>query len=122
MLKRIFGAVRVAAPSQAVVTGIAASKGLARGPARVVRSLGEAEDLQDGDVLVCITTSPPWTPYFAVVSAVVADSGGVLSHAAIEAREYGIPAVVGTRDATRRIPEGAIVTVDGAAGTVTIEG
>ena len=122
MLKRIFGAVRVAAPSQAVVTGIAASKGLARGPARVVRSLGEAEDLQDGDVLVCITTSPPWTPYFAVVSAVVTDSGGVLSHAAIEAREYGIPAVVGTRDATRRIPEGAIVTVDGAAGTVTIEG
>ena len=90
-------------------------------PARVVTSLAEAEELQDGDILVCPSTSPPWSPYFAVVAAVVTDAGGMISHAAIEAREYGIPAVVGTREATRRIPEGATITVDGSAGTVTLE-
>lgn len=120
MARRMFGAVALAAPTQAVIPGVPASRGVASGRARIVRSLAEADDLQEGDILVCPTTSPPWTPYFAVVAAVVTNSGGVLCHAAIEAREYGIPAVVGTRDATERIPEGTAITVDGAAGTITI--
>ncbi len=120
-MRRVFGAVALPAPTSEAVTGIAASPGIVRGRARVVLTLDEAEDLADGDILVCPSTSPPWSPYFAVVAAVVTDAGGVVSHAAIEAREYGIPAVVGTRLGTRRIPDGAMVTVDGSAGTITIE-
>jgi pyruvate,water dikinase len=87
----------------------------------VIRSLDEADRLQSGDVLVCRSTAPPWTPLFAIAAAVVTDTGGILSHSAIVAREYGIPAVVGTRVATERIPDGARVTVDGNAGEVRIE-
>lgn len=121
ILRRMFGAVALPEATETVVSGIGASKGVVRGRARVVLGLDEAEDLADGDILVCPSTSPPWTPYFAVVAAIVTDAGGMLSHAAIEAREYGIPAVVGTREGTKLIPEGAMVTVDGEAGTITIE-
>ena len=121
MMRRMFGAIAVTAPTATTIGGIGASGGVVRGRARVVTSLAEAEELQDGDILVCPSTSPPWSPYFAVVAAVVTDAGGMISHAAIEAREYGIPAVVGTREATRKIPEGATITVDGSAGTVTLE-
>jgi pyruvate,water dikinase len=121
MLKRMFGAVALVPDTETVVNGIGGSKGIVRGRARIVGGLAEAEDLQDGDILVCPSTSPPWSPYFAIVSAIVTDAGGVLSHAAIEAREYGIPAVVGTRTATHAIPDMAMITVDGSAGTVTIE-
>jgi len=121
MLRRMFGAVAVAAPTATVVSGIPASAGVVRGRARVVGSLSEADELEEGDILVCPSTSPPWSPYFGIVAAVVTDAGGVISHAAIEAREYGIPAVVGTREGTRRIPDRATITVDGAAGTITIE-
>ncbi len=81
---------------------------------------GPAHDLESGDVLVCVMTSPAWTPLFAVAGAIVTDTGGILSHPAIAAREYGIPAVVGAKRATAAIPDGALVTVDGTAGTVTI--
>jgi pyruvate,water dikinase len=104
-----------------VVTGNPASRGVVRGRARVILSLDDADGLEPGDILVCPSTAPPWTPYFAIVAAVVTNGGGVLCHAAIEAREYGIPAVVGTGDGTKRIPDGATVTVDGEAGTITIE-
>jgi pyruvate,water dikinase len=120
MARRMFGAVAIAAPTATTVSGIGASPGVVTGRARIVRGLEEADDLQEGDILVCPSTSPPWTPYFAVVRGIVTNSGGVLSHAAIEAREYGIPAVVGTLRATDLIPDGATVTLDGAAGTVTI--
>jgi pyruvate,water dikinase len=73
-----------------------------------------------GDVLVAVTTTPAWTPLFALASAVVTDIGGPLSHSSIVAREYGIPAVMATGMATRRIRSGQIVTVDGRAGLVTI--
>ena len=66
-------------------------------------------------------TAPAWTLVFGVVGAVVTDAGGALSHPAIVAREYGIPAVVGTRTATSRIPNGVMITVDGTSGTVTVE-
>jgi rifampicin phosphotransferase len=104
-----------------VITGQAASKGVARGRARVILDLSDGGALEAGEVLVCHTTSPPWTPLFATAAAVVTDSGGVLSHSAICAREYAIPCVVATQVATRLIPNGAMVIVDGAAGTVTIE-
>jgi pyruvate,water dikinase len=67
-------------------------------------------------------SSPPWTPLFAIASGVVTDSGGILSHPAIVAREYGIPCVVGTRVGTEAIPDGAMITVDGDNGTVRVGG
>jgi len=106
----------------AVVKGNPAARGIARGPARLIMDLGQADRLQKGEVLVCPSTAPPWTPLFAIASAVVTDTGGILSHSAICAREYGIPAVVGTKVGTRRITDGAMVTVDGGLGTVRIEG
>ena len=113
----------VAPSSEAnVINGLGASRGVARGRARIIRDLGEAGRLGAGDILVCRTTSPPWTSLFTVAGGVVTDAGGILSHSAICAREYGIPCVVGTQVATTCIPEGAYVTVDGAKGTVTIEG
>jgi pyruvate,water dikinase len=103
------------------LTGVSASPGVVRGRARVIATLEEAGRLEPGDVLVCRSTAAPWTPLFAVAGAVVTNTGGILSHSAIVAREYAIPCVVGTRDATDRIADGAMITVDGGAGTVTIE-
>jgi pyruvate,water dikinase len=84
-------------------------------------SLDDAERLNHGEVLVCPATMPPWTPLFAVASAVVTDHGGVLSHTAIVAREYQIPAVVGTKVGTSLIKDGSTITVDGGEGTVRME-
>ncbi|MGO1592133.1 MAG: PEP/pyruvate-binding domain-containing protein [Ancrocorticia sp.] len=103
----------------AALRGLPASAGQASGTARVIHSPQEFHRLQPGDILVCPYTDPTWTPLFALAAAVVADSGGPLSHAAIVAREYGIPAVLGTGSATS-LPDGATVLVDGAAGTVTV--
>lgn len=103
------------------IRGVAASAGSYRGRARVVESLAEAARLQEGDVLVARSTTPPWTPYFGIVGALVTNAGGALSHTAVVAREFGIPAVVGTRNGTALIPDGATVTVDGTTGLVLIE-
>jgi rifampicin phosphotransferase len=100
--------------------GNAGSPGKVSGTARVVRSLDEADRLRPGDVLVAEFTAPPWTPLFATVSAVVTDAGGILSHCAVVAREYGIPAVVGTARATATIRDGQQVEVDGNAGLVRL--
>ncbi|MBS1115754.1 MAG: uncharacterized protein H6Q87_138 [candidate division NC10 bacterium] len=105
-----------------VLRGNAGSPGTARGPAKVVRSLADAGKLQAGDVLVAETTAPPWTPLFATAAAVVTDTGGVLSHCAVVAREYRIPAVVGVGRATTTIRDGQMVEVDGNAGLVRICG
>jgi pyruvate,water dikinase len=102
------------------VKGIAGSAGVVRGPARVIHSLAEAGKLQPGDVLVARSTQPPWTPLFATAAAVVTDSGGVLSHSAAVAREYHIPAVVGTDYATTTFTDGQLLEVDGNAGTVRV--
>src|SRR5205823_2482740 len=104
-----------------VLKGLGASRGVARGIARVINGLHEAGRLQPCEILVCRTTAPPWTPLFTIAGAVVTDSGGLLSHSAICAREYGIPCVVATQDATVRIKDGTTVTVDGTTGTVTLE-
>lgn len=100
--------------------GVAASAGTVTGPARVVRRLADAGKVHPGDVLVCETTTPAWTPLFATVAAVVADTGGILSHCAIVAREYGIPCVVGTKVGTRTVRDGQVLTVDGGTGVVRL--
>jgi phosphohistidine swiveling domain-containing protein len=102
----------------AVIVGIPASGGRASGPVRVVHSLEEFAAVQAGDVLVAPMTAPAWTPLFDRVVAIVTDTGGAAAHASIVAREYGLPAVVGTTDATRRLRDGEIVEVDGSAGLV----
>ena len=100
------------------IVGIPASPGRATGPARIVRGPDEVGRVLRGDILVCPLTAPAWTPLFGRIAAIVTDTGGVSAHASIVAREYGIPAVVGTRDATVRLRDGGFVEVDGSAGTV----
>jgi phosphohistidine swiveling domain-containing protein len=109
-------------PSNAPDTlgGHAGSPGKVQGIARIIRSLDDAEKLHLGEIVVAETTAPPWTPLFATAGAIVTDTGGVLSHCAVVAREYRIAAVVGTGVATAMITDGQTVEVDGDAGTVRI--
>lgn len=102
----------------AVVTGVGGGGGTATGPVRVIRGPAEFGDLRPGDVLVCPATNPSWTPLFGRAAAVVVDHGGLASHAAIVAREYGIPAVMGTGDGSRVLATGVRVVVDGDRGRV----
>jgi pyruvate,water dikinase len=88
----------------------------------VVRSLSEATDLEDGEIMVCEMTLPPWVPVFSVAGAIVTDTGGVLCHTAIVAREFGVPAVVGTDTGTTAIQTGQTITVDGTKGLVYLDG
>jgi phosphohistidine swiveling domain-containing protein len=104
-----------------VLKGVATSTGKVTAPARVLHGPEDFDLMQPGDILVAGTTTPAWTPLFAMASAVVTDIGGPLSHGSIVAREYGIPAVMGTGIATKRILNGEMITVDGSAGTVTLE-
>ena len=102
------------------IRGTPASPGIARGAARVILSPAGAR-LEPGEVLVAPSTDPGWTPLFLTASALVMEMGGMMSHGAVVAREYGIPAVVGVPDATGRIATGARLVVDGSAGTVAVE-
>jgi len=102
-----------------LLEGIGASSGRASGHARIVNDPGKS-NLNRGDILVAKNTDPGWTPILSIVGGVVTEQGGLLNHCSIVARELGIPAVVGLREATRRIPEGSFVTVDGDLGTVEI--
>jgi pyruvate,water dikinase len=110
---------RATIPS-ASISGAPASQGQAEGPARVVREIDEIGDIRDGEILVCTITSPAWAPIFPKIRATVTDIGGVMSHAAIVSREYGLPAVVGTGIATAQIRTGQMLRVDGTSGVVTI--
>lgn len=100
--------------------GVGASKGTYTGRACVVLGEEQFDKLQPGDVLVCPVTSPVWSILFAKIGALVTDTGGVLSHPAIIAREYGVPAVVATGNATRVITDGQQLIVDGSAGVVRL--
>jgi pyruvate,water dikinase len=100
--------------------GFAASSGVVEGPARVVTSAAEIGTLRQGEILVCQVTNPSWAPIFQKIAAAVSDIGGSMSHMAIVAREYGLPAVVGTGSATQRIRTGQRLRVDGGRGIVTI--
>jgi pyruvate, water dikinase len=102
------------------LNGAPASPGQVEGVARVVRSIDELADVRDGEILVCGSTSPAWAAIFSKITATVTDVGGVMSHAAIVCREYGLPAVVGTGRATSQIRTGQTIKVDGTAGVVTL--
>jgi pyruvate,water dikinase len=102
------------------VRGFAASSGVVEGTARIVKSVEEISRLQPGDILVCQVTNPTWAPIFQKIQAAVSDIGGSMSHAAIVAREYGLPAVVGTGNATTKIKDGQRIRVDGGRGVVTL--
>jgi pyruvate,water dikinase len=110
------------AADDSALSGTPGSAGVAVGPARVVRGPADFGRVRPGDVLVCRTTDPAWTPLFGVVAAVVTETGGLLSHAAIVARELGLPAVLAVPDAMTALPDGATVEVDGGAGRVRPRG
>jgi pyruvate,water dikinase len=107
-------------PVQPLLRGLGASPGTASGRAHVLTAVTNSASLLDGEVLVARMTSPDWVPLMRRAAAIVTDAGGMTSHAAIVSRELGIPCVVGTRDATRVLTTGTPVTVDGAAGTVSL--
>jgi len=108
---------RIPHAREGVLVGSAVSGGIAEGRARVVLRPQDAE-LHDGDILVAPSTDPAWTPLFSAVRGIVLEIGGVMSHGAVVARELGIPTVVGIDNATRLIPDGARIRVDGSAGLV----
>jgi phosphohistidine swiveling domain-containing protein len=103
-----------------VLTGLGGSAGRYTGRSRIITGLDQAGQIEPGDVLVAPFTDAAWTPLFLVAGAVVVDLGAINSHAMVVARELGVPCVVSVQDATSRIPDGALITVDGAAGTVTV--
>ena len=109
------------APSDVITTGTPASPGIASGPVRLVRGPGDFSRVERGDVLVCRHTDPAWTPLFTIASAVVTEVGGVLSHAAIVAREVGIPAVLSVLRATEILTPSTVVVVDGTTGHISRE-
>ena len=122
-MEKAFGSMMPGGPQQQagdVIKGTGASAGRVTAPARVLRGPEDFGRMQPGEVLVARMTTPAWTPLFAMASAVVTDVGGPLSHSSIVAREYGIPAVLGTGVATQRLADGPKVSVDGDAGTVSI--
>jgi pyruvate,water dikinase len=104
----------------AVLTGAAGAGGVATGRARVVLDAADPVGLEPGDVLVAPQTDPSWVPLFVPAAAVIVNVGAMGSHAMIVSRELGIPCVVSVADATDTIPDGAMVRVDGNAGTVTV--
>jgi pyruvate,water dikinase len=109
-----------AAHEAMVIRGLSASSGVREGIARRVAGPVDFDRIQHGDVLLTEATTEAFNILLPLLSAIVTDSGGALSHAAIVAREYGIPGVVGTRDATLQIADGTRVRVDGDAGEVTV--
>ena len=106
--------------SEGELSGMAASPGAVEGIARVIRSPDQLSEIQDGEILIAPVTAPSWAPIFGKIKATVTDIGGMMSHAAIVCREYGLPAVTGTGNGSSRIKTGQRLRVDGNKGTVTI--
>jgi len=104
----------------ATYQGIPCSSGETKGAVRVIRDIGEADKLQEGDILVTRFTDPGWTPLFPLISGVVTETGGILSHAAVIAREYGVPAVLAVQNATDHLMDGQRVILDGNRGEVQV--
>jgi pyruvate,water dikinase len=128
--RRVFGLMRRLLPTaearrqtgREVLTGTATGPGRVMAVARVIHRPEEFERLGRGEILVAHATTPAWTPLFALAGGLVTDLGGALSHGSIVAREYGIPAVMGTGNATERIWDGQVITVDGTQGRVYLGG
>jgi phosphohistidine swiveling domain-containing protein len=100
--------------------GMAASSGVVTGRARVCRSLGEMSRVEKGDILITVATDPAWTTVFSIIGGVVVETGGVVSHAVMISREYGIPCVANLARACERIPDGRMITIDGRSGRVVL--
>jgi phosphohistidine swiveling domain-containing protein len=115
-----FDGARMASDDPNELRGNGASAGIVRGTARVALSPDDFGRIQPGDIIVCPSSNPSWVPVFAIAGGLVTNTGGVLSHAAVVAREFGLPAVVGTGDATARIADGRTVEIDGTRGTVRL--
>ena len=115
-----FDGARYTTTDASVLRGTGASAGIVRAVARVVVGTADFDRVQPGDIVVARASNPGWVPLFAIAGGFVTDSGGVLSHAAVVAREFGLPAVVGTGDATSRIADGRIIEIDGTTGYVRI--
>jgi rifampicin phosphotransferase len=113
--------VQLAPADSSRLIGVAGSAGCYRGPARVIMGERDFGKIRAGDVMVCPYTSPVWSVIFPSVGALVTDTGGILAHAALIAREYGVPAVLATGHGTEMLRDGQMLTVDGTAGIVTIE-
>jgi pyruvate,water dikinase len=116
----MFGSAPETTPEPTRLRGIGSSPGTVTGTARVIRSPAEFGRLQPGDILVTSTTTESFNIVLPLLGGIVTDTGGLLSHAAIVSREYGIPGVVGTRNATSRIRDGATIRVDGLKGEVVL--
>lgn len=115
-----FDGARFAAGADGSLRGTGASAGVGRGIARLVRGPDDFDRVSPGDIVVATASNPGWLPLFAIAGGFVTDTGGVLSHAAVVAREFGVPAVVGTRDGTRRIADGSKIEIDGTTGIVRL--
>ena len=111
---------RVASTGPDEVRGTGASVGVVRGPARVILDQEGFGSVEPGDIIVCPSSNPSWVALFAIAGGLITNTGGVLSHAAVVAREFALPAVVGTGDATTRIANGRIVELDGSTGIVRL--
>jgi rifampicin phosphotransferase len=109
-----------AGPAVELLRGVGASAGIIRGPARVTLDPGDFGRIAPGDIVICPATNPSWVPIFAIAAGLVTNTGGVLAHAAVIAREFGLPAVVGVAGATSRILEGRTIEIDGTEGTVRL--
>ena len=103
-----------------LLRGTGASAGVVRGPARVALGPADFGRIRAGDIIVCPSSNPSWVPVFTIAGGLVTNTGGILSHAAVVAREFGLPAVVGTGDATTRIAEGRLIEIDGTKGSVRL--
>ncbi len=115
-----FGGERFAKEDDAIVRGTGASAGIVRGPARIVLGPGDFARVRPGDIIVAPSSNPSWVPLFTIAGGLVTNTGGVLSHAAVVAREFDLPAVVGTGDATTRIADGQQLELDGTTGFVRL--
>jgi pyruvate,water dikinase len=97
-----------------------ASAGVARGPARIVLDVDGFARVQPGDIIVCRSSNPSFVPIFSIAAGLITNVGGLLSHAAVVAREFGLPAVVGVADATTRLVDGQDVEIDGTTGAIQV--
>jgi pyruvate,water dikinase len=103
-----------------VLRGNPCAPGIVRGPVRIVPTMIATDRVQPGEIMVAPTTNPSWTTLFSTIGALVTEAGGKLSHGAVVAREYRIPAVLGVKDAMSQLEDGQLVEVDGSAGTIRL--
>ena len=103
-----------------IFKGVSASLGKSIGPAKIIKSFEDSAKLKEGDIMVCISTNPSWTPLFGIVSAIISETGGTLSHTAVVAREYNIPTILEVENSTELISDNDLIEVDADKGIITI--